>query len=122
MKTEIDNLLDEILKSDLPPELPVHFAQKVASAYARKMVWKQHLQEFAVYASVILAGIATTLAIVFFFGAEKWNEWKHFLSEHYAPLAGLLILALFILFTDKVTLPILFSRKRRNERMTTGFQ
>jgi hypothetical protein len=106
--TDTETVLNEVLKSEPQYSLPEHFADMVATKVARKFAWESYFGEFLIYLGVI-AGILLVSAIMAFiwFNADL-KEWAQFFVSNISWVAGINILALFILFADRVLLRYLF--------------
>jgi len=101
---DIENWLDEALKTDPGFSLPNGFADRMAEQVNRRFAWLQYFKEFAIYLGAIL-GILSILVVVqvFLIGAD-WQQWLTFISKNISLVIGANILLVFILFADKVLL------------------
>lgn len=99
-----DKLLDEVLMSEPNYTLPENFAGLLAEKVGRRFAWEQYLKEFLIYLAVI-AGIVIVSAVMALIWYEaNWKEWLNFLMTNATLVAGINILAVFILFADRVLL------------------
>jgi hypothetical protein len=65
---------------------------------------------FLVYLGTIVGVLAVSVAMAFIWLGADWQEWQNFLVSNLAWVAGLNIMGLFILFTDRVLLRYFFFR------------
>ncbi len=102
MNTEA--LIDEALKAEPVYFLPDDFASNVAETAGRKFAWQQYLREFLVYLAAIvgIAVLAAAMALIWF--DVNWKNWFDFLMTNAVLVAGINLLLLFVLFTDRVLL------------------
>lgn len=106
----VENWLDEALKTSPELSLSDDFADKVAAKVSSRFAWEQYIKEFLVYLGTIVGVLAVSVAMAFIWLGADWQEWQNFLVSNLAWVAGLNILGLFILFTDRVLLRYFFFR------------
>ena len=102
--TELDNILDEVLKAEPKFVLPDDFADTLAQKMARKIAWEQYLLEFLIYFGAILGLAVVSAAIQFVFFGAQWQVWLQFIAGNIFILSGITLLLVFILFADRVLL------------------
>jgi len=97
-------IVDEALKTDLNFSLSENFADVLAEKVTRKFVWQQYIKEFLIYVGV-LVGIAVVSAAMslIWFGSD-WKVWLSFIDANVGLVAGINIITIFILFSDRVLL------------------
>jgi len=101
---EVDDLLDEALKTDPEYKLSDNFADVLAEKMGRRFAWEQYIREFLIYLGAIIGLLAVPFTIqVVFFGAN-WQEWLRLIANNSSLLIGILFLVIFILFADRVLL------------------
>ncbi|NOR73531.1 MAG: hypothetical protein GQ525_00065 [Draconibacterium sp.] len=101
---DAENLVDEVLITEPGFSLPDNFADMVADKVSRKFAWQQYIKEFFIY-----LGAFAGIAIIFISIALKWydinwNEWFDFIWANISLIIGISIIAIFVLFTDRVVL------------------
>ena len=101
---EVDDLLDEALKTDPEYKLSDNFADVLAEKMGRRFAWEQYIREFLIYLGAIIGLLAVPFTIqVVFFGAN-WQEWLRLIANNSSVVIGILFLVIFILFADRVLL------------------
>ena len=101
---ESDELVNEVLKTDLPFSLSDNFAELIAKKVERRFTWEQYLKEFLIYLGVI-AGIGIVWGITtFIWKSADWKMWLDFFVSNASLIIGINFLAIFILFADRVLL------------------
>jgi hypothetical protein len=106
-----DELLDQILKTDIMTPLSEDFADRVARKAVRNITLKQSIKEFLTYAMVIISTLLTFLVILYFTGYTNLSKWEEFISSRMDMLAGITLILFFVLFVDRVLLTWLFLKK-----------
>ncbi|MCY1721667.1 hypothetical protein OU798_15030 [Prolixibacteraceae bacterium Z1-6] len=99
-----DKLLDEVVKAEPAYFLPDNFADVLAERVGRRFAWEQYLKEFLIYLAVIFGIFAVSAGMALIWFDVNWKGWFNFLGSHLALVAGAGILAVFILFADRVLL------------------
>jgi hypothetical protein len=101
---DTNKLLDEVLKSDPQFMLPDNFADVLAEKMSRKFAWEQYFREFFIYLGAIFGLLAVPVIIQFALFDANVNVWLQMIVGNYELVIGILILLVFILFTDMVLL------------------
>ena len=99
-----ESLIGEALKMHPSFKLPDDFAVKVTRKVSKRMVLQQYLNEFLVYFSTIIGIAGISVGIIFYFNSETWQNWIDLAKSNLVLAGGIVFIALFILFTDKVLL------------------
>ncbi len=105
---DAENILDEVLKSEPKYSLPDNFAEELAIKVSRTFAWEGYLKEFLIYLAVIVGILIVSAVIAFIWFAADIEVWKDFLMSNIPWVAGINILVLFVLFTDRVLLRYMF--------------
>lgn len=103
---ENEKWIDNLLREEPPFSLPDDFAGKVANKAVRQFEWRQRLQQFLIFASVIVAGLLIGGLTIYYFADDNLQSWTDFLSKNINYLMLGVVAAIFILFVDKVLLPM----------------
>jgi hypothetical protein len=106
-----NELLDQILKTDIMTPLPEGFADKIARKAVRNITLKQSLREFLTYAGVIIFTGLTFFGFCYFTGYPVLGKWEEFIFSRMNLLVGITLILFFVLFADRVLLPWLFLKK-----------
>lgn len=108
--SNMEELLDEALKT--PPHifLPDDFADKMAERMTRRFAWEQYIKEFLVYLGTVAGVAGISVAMAFFWLGADWQVWQNFLTKNLVWIVGINFLGLFVLFTDRVLLRYFFYR------------
>ena len=101
-----DRFVDQILQEELPFTLPPGFADRVSEKYIQRLEKRQRLIQFMVHAGVILGGLLIAGLVIYFFSPDNRGTWQGILTGNAVYLIQLLLVVLFILFVDKVLLPL----------------
>lgn len=109
-KTELNQLVDQSLKSEPSWQLPDNFAMKVSQLIARKEQWKADFREYLLLAAVALGLIILTAGFYFFVDKQTTLMVYHFITANWLTFALIAFLVNFILFADRVLLRLLFNR------------
>lgn len=99
-----ENLIGEVLKMEPSFNLPSDFVAKVTRKVSKRMVLQQYLNEFLVYFAVIVGIVGISAGIIFYFNSETWQSWINLAKSNLVLAGGIVFIALFILFSDKVLL------------------
>lgn len=101
---EVDDLLDEALKTDPEYKLSDNFADVLAEKMGRRFAWEQYIREFLIYLGAIIGLLAVPFTIQLVFFGANWQEWLRLIANNSSLLIGILFLVIFILFADRVLL------------------
>ena len=101
---EVDELLDEALKTDPEFKLSDNFADLLVEKMGRRFAWEQYIREFLIYLGAIVGLLAVPVTIQFIFFGANWQEWLRLITNNISLVSGILFLVIFILFTDRVLL------------------
>lgn len=111
--------IDNLLREELPFKLPDDFAHKVAGKAVRQFEWKQRLQQFLIFASVIVAGLLIGGLTIYYFADDNLQIWTDFLTKNISYLALGVVASVFILFVDRVLLPM-FMQSGQDKKYNPG--
>lgn len=103
--SENDQLLDKLLKEEPGYFLSDDFADKLVKKIEIRQSVKQNVIEFLTILGVVMAIIITFGGICYFLNKEDFLTLTSFLSNGYTP--AVVVIALFILFMDKIMLRLL---------------
>ena len=101
---EVDDLLDEALKTDPEFQLSDNFADVLAEKMGRRFAWEQYIREFLIYLGTILGLLTVPVAIQFILFDAKLQEWLQLVDNNISLVTGVMFLVLFVLFADRVLL------------------
>jgi hypothetical protein len=117
---ENDRIIDQILSSNLPMDLPANFPDMIMAKVNRRLLLKQNIQEFLIYAAVTIAGLAAGATTLFIYGNGGWDDWVRIITMNVSPGVQAILVILFILLFDRVVLPMLGSKyRKRTETLTS---
>ena len=100
----MDDLLDEVLKTELGFVLPENFADTLSEKVGKRFAWEQYIKEFLIYLAVIAGIVALSVASAFVLFDADWKEWLSFVSQNIIWLLAANLITVFILFADRVLL------------------
>ncbi len=109
----INELLDQVLKSDCLIPLSDDFADRMAAKVVKRHVLKQSLSEFLVYVGVILLAVLIFCAVFYFTSPEAWSRWENVLQPKWNLIVGLAVTGGFVFFADRVILPWAISGREK---------
>lgn len=101
---DTEKLVDEVLRTEPEFVLSANFADSLAEKVGRRFAWQQYIREFLVYLAVILGIVVASAAMAFFWFNADWKSWIDFLTSNVILVAGINLLLIFVLFTDRVLL------------------
>lgn len=97
-------LLKEVLSEEPGFFLPDNFAEVVAHKMGRRFAWNQYIREFLIYLAAIVGIAAVSAGIALIWFDVDWQKWWNFLLSNLTWVSGINLLAVFILFADRVLL------------------
>ena len=97
-------IVDEALKTEPRFLLRADFAEMVAGKVSRKFAWEQYLKEFLIYLYVFVGMGIAAAGMAFIWFDVNWKEWLDFIITNAGLVSGINILAIFVLFADRVLL------------------
>ncbi len=111
---ELDQLIEQSFGYEPDFQLPDNFAQQVTAELKRRSQWKNNLIEYLFligFSSFLLTIVAGTYYLV---NKEILIQILNFASQNIPSVIFVLVLLNFILFADRVLLPILFNSQNFN--------
>lgn len=105
-----DSWMDNLLKEDPGYQLSDDFVDKLITKIDAVESVKQSIYEFLMILGVILLILGTFFGIYYFFKKDDFVVLSSVLNNSYTPVIA--VIALFILFADKVLLRVLSQLKR----------
>ncbi len=103
-KVDVGKMVDEGLKTDPCFSLSDNFADVLTAKVSRKYAWQQYIKEFLIYLGVLVGMAVVSGAMAFIWFGADWKEWLHYIVSNAGIVVGINILAIFILFADRVLL------------------
>jgi hypothetical protein len=103
-KFDVEEIVNEVLKSDLHYSLSDNFADIIAETVSRDYVWQQYIKEFLIYLGVFVGMAVTSGAMAFIWFGADWKVWLDFIISNAGLVIGINILSVFVLFADRVLL------------------
>ena len=99
-----DNLIDEVLRTELEFSLPDNFADSLAENIGRRFAWEQYIKEFLIYLAVIVGIVVVTAVMTYIWYNNNLSEWLEFIGKNAITIIGINLVVVFILFADRVLL------------------
>jgi len=99
-----DALVDQVLKQAPAYSLPADFATRVAVNVGRRFAWQQYIREFLIYLAAIIGIVVLSVGMALIWYDNDLNYWLDFLISNLDWIAGINLLFVFVLFTDRVLL------------------
>ena len=116
---ENEKWIDNLLREEPPFSLPDGFSDRVANKAVRQFEWRQRLQQFLIFASVIVAGLLIGGLTIYYFADDNLQIWTDFLTKNISYLALGVVASVFILFVDRVLLPM-FMQTGQDKKYNPG--
>ncbi len=110
----LDKLIEQSFGSEPDFRLPEDFAQRITTEVIRQSQWKTNLLEYLYltgFMAFILAIVAGTYYLI---NKEILLQILNSVAQNTLPAAFIVLLINFILFADRVLLPLLFNRRKIN--------
>jgi hypothetical protein len=110
---ELDLYIENAMKTGPDFHLPVDFAQKATLKITHSTQWKNDLLEYLYLSGLIFALISVGAGLYFYIDNILVLRILSIISQNSMQFILGFLLLNFILFADKVLLPLLFSRWKR---------
>lgn len=109
-----NNLLDQIIEQSFGTEpdfqLPDNFAQRITSELERRSQWKIDLTEYLYLTAFAFLIFVVVMGTFYFVNKETLTHFFTFISVNWFQVVLVTLLLNFILFADRVLLPLLFTK------------
>lgn len=109
-KDELDIILEKSFRNEPNFQLSAYFAQKVTHSVVRREQWKSDLNEYFSLTAVLISLILVAIGFFYFIDKEYVFSAGSFILENLFPSIMIGIMVNFIIFVDRVLLPLLFNR------------
>ena len=111
---ELDHIIEKSFKIEPDFRLPADFARKVTLSLTRHEQWKTDLREYLYLTSVLIFLILVAAVTYYLIDRNIVIRTFSFITQNTLPVAFVVFILNFILFADKVLLPLLFNRWKKN--------
>ncbi|MCK9422936.1 MAG: hypothetical protein M0Q38_10080 [Bacteroidales bacterium] len=109
---ELDDLIDEALRQPPDIALPRDFTDRMVAVVIQQQTWKESLTDF-LYKCLIAIGALTVFGVVFYFVTIKSTDLLiAYLRQNWKFIVTMIIIGLFVLFTDQFILKYLFRNSK----------
>lgn len=105
---ELNTIIEKSFRTEPDLYLPVNFAQKVTFSVIRQEKWKNDLFDYLYLTGVIVLLLAAAGGLYYYIDKEFILKFLSFLSGNVLQVILVVFLLNFILFADRVLLPLLF--------------
>jgi len=106
---ELDKLIDQSFGLIQEFQLPDDFAKRVSAEVARKTQWKTDLYEYLYLTGFMAFVVAIVAGTYYLVNKEIFLQILNSAGQNILPLVFIVVLINFILFADRVLLPLLFN-------------
>jgi hypothetical protein len=113
-ENESDYIFEKSLKSEPSFYLPDNFAQKITSRIIRRTQLRSDLQDYLYISGLLLFVLAVVAGTYFLLNKDLIIHQFDFIINNLRLVLLSLLLLNFILFADRVLLPLLFNKWRIN--------
>jgi hypothetical protein len=110
---ELEQMIEKSFSAEPDFHLPSDFAKKVTNIISRSEQSKTVLREYFYLTVIVISFLAVVSGIYYFTDREVLLKSFIFIKDNILPVVSIVIILNFILFADRVLLPILFSRWNR---------
>jgi len=111
---ELDHIIEKSFRTEPNFRLPADFARKVSLSVTRREQWKTDLRDYLYLTAVLIFLILVAAVTYYLMNKEIVIRIFSFFSQNVLTLAFVVFILNFILFADKVLLPLLFNRWKKN--------
>ena len=112
---ELESIIEKSLRTEPDFYLSVDFAQKVSNTIVRRKQWKSDFYEYLYLTGVIVLLLSVVSGLYYYIEKEFVMTFVSILSGNIIQAILVVFLLNFILFADRVLLPLLFSCWNINE-------
>ena len=114
-KNAQDQIIEDTFTHEPGFRLPDDFAQKVTAGLKRRSQWKSDLSDYLNINAVVILILTFVGGTYYFINRTIVIQAITFISNNILAVGSLLLILNFILFADRVILPLLFNRWKINE-------
>ena len=107
---ELDTIIEKSFRMEPTFHLPVDFVQKVTFSIVRREQWKNDLADYISLTAILLCMISVVGGLFYYLDKAVIIQVFSFITGNVSQVVFAVFILNFILFTDKVLLPLLFSR------------
>jgi hypothetical protein len=110
--TEMDQLIQQVLKEEPEFSLSTDFADRVSRKVGDRMLKRRLITEYALKIGVIVVPLLVLAGIWFFVSPETIQGWLTNPAGEYLPYILLIVLVAFVVFADQVVLRFFLLRRK----------
>lgn len=110
---ELDLIIEKAMKTGPDFHLPIDFAQKAALKFTHSFQWKNDLLEYLYMTGLIFALVTVGAGLYYYIDKALVLNILSIVAQNSIQFILVFLLLNFILFADKVLLPLLFNRWKR---------
>ena len=107
---ELDTIIEKSFRTEPTFHLPVDFVQKVTFSIVKREQWKSDLSDYISLTSILLCLLSIVGGLYYYLDKAVIIQVLSFITGNLSQVAFTVFILNFILFTDKVLLPLLFNR------------
>jgi len=107
---ELDLIIEKSFSTEPDFHLSVDFVQKVTFSIIRREQWKNDLTDYISLTAILLCLLSVVGGLYYFLDKELILKVFSFVTGNTGQVVFVLFILNFILFADKVLLPLLFTR------------
>ena len=109
---DLNQLIEQSFGSEPQFQLPDDFAQRITAEVVKRSQWKTDLVEYLYITSFMAFIVAIVAGTYYFVNKEILFQILNTVAQNFLMVIFIVVLINFILFTDRVLLPLLFNRHK----------
>ena len=107
---ELDLIIEKSFRTEPDFHLPTDFDQKVTFSIVRHEQWKSDLADYISLTSILLGLFSVVGGLYYYLNKELIMQVFSFVTGNVSQVVFAVFILNFILFADRVLLPLLFNR------------
>ena len=110
---ELDYIIDESFRTEPEFRLSADFARRLTLSVTRREQWKTDVREY-LYLTAVLVSLLTVATVTYYLiDKDIVIRFFSFITQNVVTVVFIVFILNFILFADRVLLPLLFNRWKR---------
>ncbi len=110
---ELDYIIDESFRTAPDFHLPADFAWRLTLSVTRREQWKTDLREYLYLTAVLISLLTVATVTYYLIDKDIVIRFFSFITQNAVSVVFIVFILNFILFADRVLLPLLFNRWKR---------
>ena len=110
---ELEYIIEESFRTEPGFCLPADFARRLTLSVTRHEQWKTDLREYLYLTAVLISLLAVATVTYYLIDKDIVTRFFSFVTQNAVSVVFIVLILNFILFADRVLLPLLFNRWKR---------